>query len=403
MPTYTCRMAAADGTIKEEKLEGTSEETLKESLEKKGFLVFSVKKSVSGGFLNQRIWSKKKLTPQEFLIYNYEFSALIRAGLPILKAFELLEGRVIHPGFKDALHGVHKEIAGGSSISEALSHYSQFFPEIYISSIRAGEKSGNLVEILSRYMSYYKKILAVRKKVVMALTYPMFLFVAGSGVVIFLLTYVLPTFSEIYADSKSELPWITQTLISFVHFLRMEFVWIVLGFIGAFFVLRYWFSSQKGKDQRDFLLLKLPVLGEIVKNQQMIAVGRTLATILSGGITLINALQMVAESLTNRIIAGRVRLSIQKVQEGLGIAAAFAAADLMPKIALEMVEVGETTGSLEEMLNQVADFQEELLDQKLARITTWVEPVLLLGMGVLVAIILVAMYLPIFNLAGAIK
>ncbi|MBI1821838.1 MAG: type II secretion system F family protein [Nitrospirae bacterium] len=403
MPTYTCRIAAADGTIKEEKLEGTSEDTLKESLEKKGYLVFSVKKASQGGFLNNRNFSKKKLTAQEFLIYNYEFSALIRAGLPILKAFELLEGRVIHPGFKDALRGVHKEISGGSSISDALSHFPRFFPEIYISSIRAGEKSGNLVEILNRYMSYYKKILAVRKKVAMALTYPLFLFVAGSGVVIFLLTYVLPTFSEIYADSKGQLPWITQALISFVHFLKGQFVWIVLVLAGLFFILRYWFSSQQGKEQKDFLLLKLPVLGEIIKNQQMIAVGRTLATILGGGITLINALQMVAESLTNRVFAARVRLSIQKVQEGLGIAAAFAVADLMPKIALEMVEVGETTGSLEEMLDQVADFQEELLDQKLARITTWVEPVLLLGMGVLVAIILVAMYLPIFNLAGTIK
>ena len=403
MPTYTCRMAAADGTIKEEKLEGTSEEILKASLEKKGFLVFSIKKSSIGGFLNQQFWSKKKLTPQEFLIYNYEFSALIRAGLPILKAFELLEGRVVHAGFKDSLRGVHKEISGGSSISDALSHYPLFFPEIYISSIRAGEKSGNLVEILNRYMSYYKKILAVRKKVVIALTYPMFLFIAGSGVVIFLLTYVLPTFSEIYADSKGQLPWITQALISFVHFLKGQIIGIVLGFVGLFFLIRFWFSNEKGKVQKDYLLLKLPIFGEIVKNQQMVAVGRTLATILSGGITLINALQMVAESLTNRVVAGRVRLSIQKVQEGMGIAAAFAVADLMPKIALEMVEVGEATGSLEEMLNQVADFQEELLDQKLARITTWVEPVLLLGMGVLVAIILVAMYLPIFNLAGTIK
>ncbi len=403
MPTYTCRMAMADGTIKEEKLEGTSEETLKESLEKKGFLVFWVKKEASFTFSNPRFFSKKKLSPQEFLIFNYELSALIRSGLSILKVFDLLEGRALLPGFKTALQGVRKEIAGGSTISDALSHYPEFFPEIYISSIRAGEKSGNLVEILNRYILFYKKILAVRKKIATALTYPMFLLMVGAAVILFLLTYVLPTFSEIYSDAKEELPWITQALISFVHFLKSRFILIGLASAGLFLAMKQWFASERGKEQKDSLILKIPTLGEIVKNQQMVSIGRTLATILSGGITLVTGLEMVAQSLSNRNFAKRVHLSIQKVQEGLSLSESFAYSNLMPKIALEMIEVGETTGSLEDMLNQVADFQEELLDQKLTRITTWVEPVLLLVMGVLVAVILVAMYLPIFNLAGTLK
>ncbi|MBI1818733.1 MAG: type II secretion system F family protein [Nitrospirae bacterium] len=405
MPTFTCRMAAADGTIIEEKLDGPSEASLKESLEKKGFLVFSVKKASFFSLfrLTAGLRAKKKLTSQEFLVYNYEFVALIRAGLPILKAFDLLEGRALHPGFKEALNGVRKEIEGGSSISDALSHYHDFFPEIYISSVRAGEKSGNLVEILNRYILFYKKILAVRKKIMTALTYPVFLFVVGAAVILFLLTYVLPTFSDIYSDAKEQLPWLTMALISFVTFLKGHFIFILLGTGIIFFLLQMFFSSEKGKDRKDSLLLKVPVLGEIIKNQQMIAIGRTLATILSGGITLVNGLEMVAESLPNRVYSKRVHFSIQKVQEGTSLAAAFDTADLMPKIAIEMIEVGETTGSLEEMLNQVAEFQEEMLDQKLTRITTWVEPVLLLFMGVLVAIILVAMYLPIFNLAGTLK
>jgi type IV pilus assembly protein PilC len=403
MPTYTCRMATADGTIKEEKLEGTSEETLKESLEKKGFLVFWVKKETGLTFPRLRFLSKTRLSPQEFLIFNYELSALIRSGLSILKVFDLLEGRALLPDFKTALQGVRKEIAGGSTISDALSHYPEFFPEIYISSIRAGEKSGNLVEILNRYILFYKKILAVRKKIATALTYPMFLLLVGAAVILFLLTYVLPTFAEIYSDAKEELPWITQALISFVHFLKSRFILIGLAAAGFFFGLKQWFASERGKEQKDSLILKIPTLGEIVKNQQMVSIGRTLATILSGGITLVTGLEMVAQSLSNRDFAKRVHQSIQKVQEGLTLSAAFAYSNLMPKIALEMIEVGETTGSLEDMLNQVADFQEELLDQKLTRITTWVEPVLLLVMGVLVAVILVAMYLPIFNLAGTLK
>lgn len=403
MPTYTCRLATADGIVKEEKFEGSSEETLKESLEKKGFLVFWVKKETGFSIPKFRLLSKKKLSPQEFLIFNYELSALIRSGLSILKVFDLLEGRALLPEFKTALQGVRKEIAGGATISDALSHYPQFFPEIYISSIRAGEKSGNLVEILNRYILFYKKILAVRKKIATALTYPMFLLAVGAAVILFLLTYVLPTFSEIYSDAKEELPWITQALISFVHFLRSRFILIGLVSAGIFLGMKQWFASERGKELKDSLILKIPTLGEIVKNQQMVSIGRTLATILSGGITLVTGLEMVAQSLSNRNYAKRVLLSIQKVQEGLTLSGAFAYSNLMPKIALEMIEVGETTGSLEEMLNQVADFQEELLDQKLTRITTWVEPVLLLVMGVLVAVILVAMYLPIFNLAGTLK
>ncbi|MFI5305555.1 MAG: type II secretion system F family protein [Nitrospiria bacterium] len=403
MPTYTCRLASADGSIKEEKFEGTSEETLKESLEKKGFLVFWVKKETGFNFSNLRFLSKKRLSPQEFLIFNYELSALVRSGLPILKVFDLLEGRALLPGFKIALQGVRKEISGGSTISDALSHFPRFFPDIYISSIRAGEKSGNLVEILNRYILFYKKILGVRKKIATALTYPLFLLLIGAGVIMFLLTYVLPTFSEIYSDAKEQLPWITQTLISFVHFLKTRFVWIILVFVGIFLVLKQWFSTEKGIDLKDSFILKIPVLGEIIKNQQVVTIGRTLATILSGGITLVTGLEMVAQSLSNRNFTGRVHLSIQKIREGSTLSAAFGSSNLMPKIALEMIEVGETTGSLEDMLNQIADFQEELLDQKLTRITTWVEPVLLLVMGVLVAIILVAMYLPIFNLAGTLK
>ncbi|MBI1823484.1 MAG: type II secretion system F family protein [Nitrospirae bacterium] len=403
MPTYTCRLATADGIIKEEKYEGVSEETLKESLEKKGFLVFWVKKEAGFSPKNIQFLSNKKISSQEFLIFNYELSALIRSGLSILKVFDLLEGRALIPGFKLALQGVRKEIAGGSTISDALAHYPRYFPEIYISSIRAGEKSGNLVEILNRYILFYKKILAVRKKIATALTYPLFLMVVGAGVILFLLTYVLPTFSEIYSDARQELPWITQALISFVHFLKARFIWIILAGGAFFFISKKWFSTEKGMELKDTLILNVPTLGEIVKTQQVVTIGRTLATILSGGITLVTGLEMVAQSLNNRNFAKRVHFSIQKVREGSTLSAAFGSANLMPKIALEMIDVGETTGSLEDMLNQISDFQEELLDQKLTRITTWVEPVLLLVMGVLVAIILVAMYLPIFNLAGTLK
>lgn len=404
MPTFSCRIATADGTIKEETIEGTSETNLRESLEKKGYLVFSVRRSLNlFDFLKFSIKKGKRLPPVEFLIFNSELIALIKAGLPILKTFELLEGRMVHPGFREGLAEVRKDIAGGSSISDALSRQKAFFPEIYISSIRAGEKSGNLVEILNRYILFYKRILSVRKKVVLALTYPAFLSVVGVAVVIFLLTYVLPTFSEIYTDSRQELPWITQALISLVHFLRVNVIWILLAGAGLVWFFLSWKESKKGRPLWHAFLLKVPILGELLRVQQIIMVGRTLSTVLKGGIPLVNSLEMVGESLPNEPYKKKISGVIHRVREGAGLSASFSAVSLMPKIAVEMVEVGETTGSLEEMLDQVAEFHEEVLDQKLGRITTWVEPVLLLVMGVVVAVILIAIYLPIFNLAGTIK
>ncbi|HXN07362.1 MAG TPA: type II secretion system F family protein [Nitrospiria bacterium] len=404
MPTFSCRIATADGTIKEETIEGTSEVNLRESLEKKGYLVFSVRRSLNlFDFLKFSLKKGKRLPPVEFLIFNSELIALIKAGLPILKTFELLEGRMVHPGFREALAEVRKDIAGGSSISDALGRQKAFFPEIYISSVRAGEKSGNLVEILNRYILFYKKILSVRKKVALALTYPAFLSVVGVAVVIFLLTYVLPTFSEIYTDSRQELPWLTQALISLVHFLRVNFIWILLAAAGLIWFFLSWKESKKGRPLWHAFLLKVPMLGELLRIQQIIMVGRTLSTVLKGGIPLVNSLEMVGESLSNEPFKRKISGVIHRVREGIGLSASFSAVSLMPKIAVEMVEVGETTGSLEEMLDQVAEFHEEVLDQKLNRITTWVEPVLLLVMGVVVAVILIAIYLPIFNLAGTIK
>lgn len=400
---FDCRVARADGSVAEQRIEAEDENAVRTQLEGKGYLVFSIRplKTLSLSSLNLSF--KKRISPREFLVFNQELLSLIRAGIPIMRTLDILIGRASHPAFQVALTGVRDSIRGGSSIAEAMSKYPSYFPELYVSSIRAGERSGNLVEILQRYISYLKKMLAVRKKVISALSYPTFLLMVGIAVIFFLLTYVMPTFMELFEGAEKELPAATRRLIAVVQFLQGYFLFLLAGLIGMVFLIRQSYQTPRGREWLDRLMIKLPVVGPVVQRHYMILVSRTLSTTLAGGIPLVTALGMVSEALPNRVWSMRVQQVNRRVQEGTSLAVSLGQDKLFPKMSLEMIEVGENSGSLVEMLAEVADFHEDEMDLYLNRLTTWVEPVLLLTMGLIVAVIVVSMYLPIFQLAGTIK
>jgi len=401
MALFSYRVAKGDGTIITRQEEAESEALLRNRLEGEGYLVLSVSKSV--GLSLPALSLRRGIPPRDFLVFNQELMVLLKAGLPIMKILDILVEQGSQPGFVEALKAVQRDIRSGSSIADAMSRHSTYFPELYVSSLRAGEKSGNLVEVIGRYMDYQRKILDVRKKVFGALAYPSFLLVIGFGVLSFLLIYVMPSFSEIYTGSNVELPLFTRFLLGIVSMIRRHFLLIGGGLIGVGVLLWSLYHSEWGKAQVDRLTLQLPLLSPILRRHHLIRISRTLSTILKSGIPLVEAIQMVAASMTNRIVRIEVEKAGEAVKGGVGISAALAQTGLFPKISTEMIAVGESTGSLEEMLSQVANFHEEELDLYLSRVTTWVEPVLLLTIGSLVAVILIAMYLPIFHLAGTIK
>lgn len=401
MPLFSYRVAKGDGTIIQQQAEAENESLLRGRLEGEGYLVLSISKAI--GISLPSFSFKKKVSPRDFLIFNHELIVLLKAGLPIMKVLDILSERGSQPDFVEALKGVQRNVRGGSAIADAMSKHPLYFSELYVSSLRAGEKSGNLVEVISRFMEYQKKILEVRKKVFAALAYPCFLLAVGVGVLGFLLIYVMPTFSELYQGSKTELPLFTRVLLNFVHFLNRNLILLAVGFIALLVGLLAAFRSGWGKELADLLMLKAPVLSAVVKKHYLIRISRTLSTILKSGIPLVVALEMVAAAMTNQLVRRQVNEVGNRVRGGVGLSAAFSAVGLFPKMSAEMIAVGETTGSLDEMLSEVAAFHEEELDLILSRVTTWVEPVLLLTIGSLVALILIAMYLPIFNLAGAIR
>jgi type IV pilus assembly protein PilC len=403
MPRFAYRIGKSDGTILEEKVDAENEEDLKSDLESKGYLVFSVRKLQGLNLSFSLPQFSSRISQREFLIFNQEFSALLRAGLPIIRVIDILVERVENPGFQKDLMAVRQEIKNGSAISDAMAKHPRHFPELYVASLRAGEQSGNLSEILDRFISYLKRMIAVQRKVMTSLSYPSFLVVVSVAVVLFLLTFVMPTFSDIYKESNAQLPQSTLYLMGFVDFLKEYFLAIIAVLVLMLIGFRYWVKTETGRRNTDRWLLKIPLLGSLMIQHNIIRVSRTLSTILTGGIPLVPALGMVVRAVTNQDLSLRIQQSMEQVKEGVSLARAFAGMAFFPRMLVEMVEVGEQTGSLPEMLREIADFQEDELDLRLTRLMTWIEPSILLIMGVFVSTIVIIMYLPIFNLAGTIQ
>lgn len=403
MAHYAYKVGRPDGRTHTGELEADNERAARAQLEGRGLLVFKLRQQGTQGFGGS--WSLDGwggLAPQQFLIFNQELLALIRAGLPVLKVWDLLIERTHVVGFKDALRQVQQDIRGGASASEALGKHPKYFSELYVATIKAGEQAGNLTEVLQRYIVYLKMMIGLRQKVWKALTYPLFLIVVGISVVGFLLVYVMPTFVDVYADQARNLPPATQWLLAAIGHLQIWLLPVLLLLVGAGIAGRMWYGTDQGRLSVDRWLLKLPLLGGIVLRHCTVQLVRTLGTVMGGGTPLVEALNVSRAAVSNRYIAQGFRRTLEQVREGTSLAVALRNPAIMPALAVEMLAVGEETGSLELMLKDVAEFFESELDLQLTQLTTWIEPMLLLFMGVLVGSIVIVMYLPIFQLAGTV-
>jgi type IV pilus assembly protein PilC len=402
MPQFRFRAARPDGTIVEDRLEGDNELAVRAQLEGRGWLPFTVQGPRAGAKIGGYSFRRGRLSLREFLVFNQEFLALVKAGLPVLKVFDLLAERAMHPAFQEALAGVRTEVRGGDSISQAMARYPKHFPDLYRASLRSGEHTGNVVEVLQRYISYLKLVISIREKVVKALAYPAFLVAVGVGVVLFLLIYVMPTFAEIYGQNKRDLPVATQALLYAVQNGQQWLPWVVTAVAGLSVLLYKWGQTTIGREQLDRLSLVVPVVGGVLLKSQIVRFARTLSTVLAGGIPLMHALEVTKGATTNRVIANCLTRATERVREGVGLAASLKQEGFLPQMTLEMIEVGETTGSLETMLQDVAEFHEGELELQLNQLTTWIEPALLLIMGFVVGGIVIIMYLPVFQIAGTV-
>jgi len=335
-------------------------------------------------------------------VFNQELFALVKSGLPVLRVWDLLIERAGHAGFRHTLRDVREDIRGGSSASDALARHPSYFSELYIATVKAGEQSGNLQEVLQRYITYLKLMIGLRQKVIKALSYPMFLILIGLAVIGFLLTYVMPTFVSVYGESAKTLPWATQSLLDLVKNAESRLLPMAMLVIGLVLGVRAYYATPAGHLAIDRLILKFPLFGPIAIKHNTVQLTRTLGTILASGTPLVDALQNARGAVSNRWISQGMVGAVNEIREGVTLAAALDRPKVLPRLAIAMLSVGEETGSLDAMLRDVAEFYEADLDTRLTQVTTWIEPALLLVMGVLVGGIVIVMYLPVFQMAGTV-
>jgi type IV pilus assembly protein PilC len=402
MAVFAYRVARPDGSTMHGHVEGENESLVRAKLESQGLLVFNLHSQGAASVKTEPSWSWGKLPLEQFLVFNQELMALVKSGLPILRIWDLLIERASHAGFQRTLRGVRDDIRGGASSSEALAKHPRYFPELYVATVKAGEQSGNLPEVLQRYVAYLKLMVGLRQKVQKAISYPIVLIGIGLAVVGFLLTYVMPTFVSVYGESAKTLPWSTQVLLDVVTHAESRLLPAAAVLIGLMLGVHTYYATSAGKLAIDRLVLKLPLVGQIAVKHNTVQLARTLGTILAGGTPLVDALKGARGAVSNKWISQAMIGAVNEIREGATLADALDRPRVLPKLAIEMLSVGEETGSLDSMLRDVAEFYEADLDTRLVQLTTWIEPALLLVMGVLVGGIVIVMYLPVFQMAGTV-
>ena len=399
MAEYLLKYADAEGGVHERVETAGSEDELRERYASEGLLIYSIAPKSLLGPLRSGQPKRSKLALEQFLIFNQQFVALIRAGLPILKSLELLESNIRNKSLQQHVSSIRDAVKTGTSLSQAF-RAEDVFPAIYVTSLMAGEKSGSLPEVIDRYVQYQKVTLAVRKKIIVSLIYPCILIVLVAALILFLMAYVVPEFASLYDSMDADLPQMTQWLVAFGVTFSENFWTITLGGAVLIGALTFWLRTDTAQASLDRLKIGAPIFGTIWKKYQVSQTCRLLSTLLEGGIPLLPALETTGESLDSRILRNAISDAKDKVREGQPLSKSLAETGIVPSLAIEMIQVGESTGSMPTMLNSVAEFFDEDVSTAMGAALSLIEPIIMLFMGAFVAFVLISLYLPMFGLAG---
>ncbi len=397
---FRCRVATATGQVTEATYVADSEARLRQDLEEQGLFLLSVRGGGAGlGQLRLGLPSRRKVGSSEFVIFNQELATLLKAGLPLVQSIDILRKRVPNPTFRAALDDIHDRIRSGTALSDAF-HAQGMFSGVYTASLTAGETSGSLEQVIRRYVQHMKVLSAARSKVVSALIYPAVLVVLSIAVVGLIVFKVVPEFADFYSQfgRGAELPLSTRVVVAFSTVVVEHATIAVIALVGLVVGTVLWFRQPGQRRRLHVAVLRLPYFGPLSRRFATAQVSRTLATLLSGGIPLVNALEVAATSTSNRSISEGLTAVARQVREGRSLAESLADRDLFPHVAIEMVEVGESTGALADMLNSVADFYDEENETSLTRFSNLVQPLLLIIMGAVIAGLLLSLYMPLFRL-----
>jgi type IV pilus assembly protein PilC len=397
---YVCRVGTASGEVVERTFSAPDERSLRADLEQQGLYLLAVRRGLSFSALRLR---KRHVDPAILLVFSQELAALLKAGLPLFQSLDVMLERQRDPLFRRSLAAVREKVKSGTALSDAVRLEGDLYPPIFAASLVAGERSGNLDQVLRRFSAHLRLNQALRKKAISASVYPIVLLTMMAVLVVILLVWVIPQFRSFYEGLGAELPLPTRILLSVATTIRANLLWIVLGLGMAGVSVVYWLRREGSGVALDATLLRLPYFGRLMRMYATSQLMRTLATLLAGGLPLLNALEVAAASIGNRAMARAVGAATGRIREGASLTAALESTGMLEALPLEMVKVGEQTGALGDMLNAIADFYDEELDTQMATVLSLVEPVLLVLMAVIVAAMLLAFYLPMFQAISAVQ
>jgi type IV pilus assembly protein PilC len=375
----------------------------KKLLETDGYYVLDINRE-SGFFasIKQKI-GLKSFNSKNFLLFNQEVLVLIRAGLSIVAVLDVILEKGDKSELLTIIRKVRDDISTGESISGAFGKYPGIFPGLYIASLKAGEKSGDIPFAISRYIEYMKSTDRIRQKVISSSLYPLILFVASSFVFLFLLVYVVPSLTESFLGTDTPLPVITAILIDVSNAIRSNFFYVLVLAVCLYIGIFYFVKTERGRIFFDRLKISIPFFGEIYLNYSISTLTRTLSTVFSGGIPLVETIKISSGTLNNSFLKMRLESAVQKIEEGIGFADSLLTTKFFPQLALRMISAGEGSGALGEVLDDIADFYESSIETKLSILTSTIEPLLMIIMGFLIGFIVLAMYMPIFQMATTIS
>ncbi len=403
---FQCRLGTEHGQVVEGVYIADDEAGLRRELEGKGYFILAAR--AKGGLALPGLPAlpalrRRRVSGQELLLFNQELATLLKAGMPLAQSLDILRQKVPNPTFKATLDAVYEKVRSGIALSDACAEHPSLFPPMYTASLLAGEKSGNLDEMLRRFIAYTRVVDSVKRNAISALIYPAVLFSLSLVVLFGIMVKVVPAFQEFYGSFRAELPLSTRILMSISSLVRVNLPFLLLGLVGLGVFAWSWLRSRANVVRLHAAILRLPMLGTVATEFATSQFARTLATLLGGGIPLVSALEVAGRAVGNRYVGAAVETITQQVREGVSLGRAMTERRVFPDVALKMVDVGEQTGALQEMLNAVADFFDESVETTLSRFTKLIEPLMLVIMAVVIALILLALYMPVFQLSSAVS
>lgn len=410
MAAFVCRVGTPDGAVSVRTIEAADEESARREVTRLGGRLFSIKNEARNGASLSRLLGGGKargrgrpIKINEFLIFNQELVALLKAGLPIVSGFEILLERQENPRFKRILTDIRDQLISGVALSDAFLTHGDAFPRLYATSLKAGERSGEVEAVLRRYLTYQKILGAVRRKVVGALVYPAVLISLSIGLVLVLMTYVIPRFQEFFSGFGGQMPLLTRVVVGTAAAMKAHAAEGLVVAVVAGWAFSRWRHSESGHLVWDGFLLKLPLVGKILHQFALSQFTRSLATLVGAGTPLVPSLEIAAGAIANRRISHAVTSVVSKVREGAELWRSLEGTGQFTSLAVEMIKVGEATGALEEMLTNVSSFYDETIEASLQKLINLIEPIILIAMGSVIATILLSVYLPMFTVLSNIK